>query len=50
MTNEERVQKFKDLNIAINCEIEQEAKKFIDWCYDNGMKFSNGKKLILVII
>lgn len=37
MTNEERVQKFKDLNIAINCKTMKEARSFIKWCYDNDM-------------
>ena len=33
------VERFKTERIAINCETEQEANKFIDWCYDNGMEF-----------
>lgn len=37
MTNKERVQKFKDLNIAINCKTKKEARSFIKWCYDNDM-------------
>lgn len=32
-------ERFKKEKIAINCETEQEAEKFIDWCYDNGMRF-----------
>ena len=38
------VERFKTERIAINCETEQEANKFIDWCYDNGLEFYNGKK------
>lgn len=39
------VETFKKEKIAINCETEQEAEKFIDWCYNNGMEFIyNGKK------
>ena len=37
MTNKERVKKFKDLNIAINCKTKKEARSFIKWCYDNDM-------------
>lgn len=38
------VERFKTERIAINCETEQEANKFIDWCYDNGLEFNYGKK------
>ena len=38
------VERFKTERIAINCETEQEANKFIDWCYDNGLEFKNSKK------
>lgn len=43
MTNEERVNKFKNEKIAINCETEDEAKEFIKWCYLNEITWTNKK-------
>lgn len=41
MTNEERVQKFKSVKIAVNCSTEEEAKQFVKWCNDNGIAWIN---------
>lgn len=41
MTNEERVDKFKNEDIVINCETEEEAKAFIKWCFANDLKWTN---------
>lgn len=43
MTNEERIEKFKNEKIAIHCETEEEAKSFVRWCYLNGMIWTRGK-------
>lgn len=39
MRNEERIELFRTDDIAINCETKQEAKQFLDWCYENGMEW-----------
>lgn len=39
MRNEERIEQFRTDDIAINCETKQEAKQFLDWCYENGMEW-----------
>jgi len=39
MTNEERVNKFRNEKIAVNCKTEEEAKSFIEWCYENGIEW-----------
>lgn len=39
MTNEERVKKFKSHDLVVNCQTEEEAKEFLKWCYDNGIKW-----------
>ena len=39
MTNEERVRKFKSHKLVINCRTEEEAKKFVKWCFENGVKW-----------
>lgn len=44
MTNEERVQKFKEENIAVNCETNEEAKSFVQWCYANDITWSDSIK------
>lgn len=38
MTNKDRIEKFKNEKIAINCETIEEAKEFIKWCYASGMR------------
>lgn len=42
MTNEERVEKFKSSQLVVNCQTKDEAKKFIKWCYENGIVWENG--------
>lgn len=42
MTNEERIERFRNGKITINCETEEEAKSFIKWCFDNGMCWESG--------
>lgn len=42
MTNEERIERFRNGKIAVNCETEEEAKSFIKWCFDNGMCWKSG--------
>lgn len=39
MTEKERIEKFKSHNLVVNCKTEDEAKKFFDWCYENGFKW-----------
>ena len=39
MTNEERIERFRNEKIAVNCETEEEARKFIEWCYENGFEW-----------
>lgn len=41
MTNEERVNKFKNEDIVINCETKEEAEAFIGWCFANNLKWAN---------
>lgn len=43
MTNEERIEKFKNENVAVNCKTEEEARKFIEWCYENGFEWDISK-------
>lgn len=42
MTEKERIEKFKSHNLVVNCRTEEEARKFIDWCYNNGIKWKVG--------
>lgn len=37
---------FLNGNIAVNCEIKQEAKEFLDYCHSKGLKWVNGDPLI----
>lgn len=39
MTEKERVERFKSHNLVVNCRTEDEDEKFIDWCYENGIKW-----------
>ena len=39
MTENERVKMFKSHNLVINCRTEDEAEKFVKWCYQNGFKW-----------
>ena len=43
MTNQERIEKFKNENVAVNCKTEEEARKFIEWCYENGFEWDISK-------
>ena len=40
MTDKERLEKFKNGKIAVNCLTEQEAKAFVKWCYDNDIRWN----------
>ena len=40
MNNIDRVNKFRNEKIAIHCETEEEAKSFVKWCFNNGMKWT----------
>lgn len=42
MTEKERIEKFKSHDLAVNCRTEDEAKKFVEWCYKNGFKWFDG--------
>lgn len=46
MTDKERLEKFKNGKIAVNCPTEKEARKFIEWCYINDMKWNFGEELL----
>ena len=41
MTNEEKVERFKNEKIAIYCETKEEAKEFVKWCYANGFRWDD---------
>lgn len=41
MLNKEKVERFKNEKIAIHCETKEEAKSFVKWCLDNGIKWLN---------
>ena len=36
------VERFKNREIAVNCQTEEQAKAFIKWCFDNGITWSCG--------
>ena len=36
---QKRVEIFKEYQIAIRCETEAEAEKFIKWCYENNLEW-----------
>ncbi|MGX8833985.1 DUF3850 domain-containing protein [Amedibacillus sp. YH-ame6] len=37
--NEKLVERFKRGKIVVNCKTENEAKRFIKWCFENGMRW-----------
>lgn len=39
MTDKERVEKFKSGKFVIHCGTEEEAKEFVEWCYQNDIKW-----------
>ena len=38
------IEKFKNGEFVVNCRIEDQARKFVDICYDNGIEWCNGSK------
>lgn len=46
MTDKERLEKFRNGKIAVNCPTEKEAIEFIEWCYINDMKWNFGEELL----
>lgn len=33
------IERFKNYGLAVHCDTEEKAKKFIEWCYENGMEW-----------
>ena len=33
------IERFKNGGLAVHCDTEEKAKKFIEWCYENGMEW-----------